>query len=152
MECFAGSGGTQSPHAVNGALAAAAAAAAVQGCPGTPSPVQQSTEPLTAAAVFAATTGLHPYTTCRFFSRPHTLGYHHVEKAKEKCTSIIFLLLFAAQSLGGGENAAAAAAAAATPLTYPPTIPYPGIGKISISQLLLISLSSFPASRSEEAG
>jgi len=91
-----GSGGTQSPHAVNGALAAAAAAAAVQGCPGTPSPVQQSTEPLTAAAVFAATTGLHPYTT--------------------------------SQSLGGGENAAAAAAAAATPLTYPPTIPYPGIG------------------------
>ena len=64
---FSGSGGTQSPHAVNGALAAAAAAAAVQGCPGTPSPVQQSTEPLTAAAVFAATTGLHPYTTCKCF-------------------------------------------------------------------------------------
>ena len=36
----------------------------------------------------------------------------------------------AAQNLTGGESAAAAAAAAAaTPLTYPPTIPYPGIGK-----------------------
>merc|ERR1712228_1011550 len=33
------------------------------------------------------------------------------------------------QNLTGGESAAAAAAAAAaTPLTYPPTIPYPGIG------------------------
>jgi hypothetical protein len=56
-------GGHQSPHSVNGALAAAAAAAA-QGCPGTPSPVQ-STEPLTAAAVFAAT-GIHPAAyTCK---------------------------------------------------------------------------------------
>ena len=64
---FEGSAGQQSPHAVNGALAAAAAAAAVQGCPGTPSPVgqPQSTEPLTAAAVFAAT-GLHPAAyTCK---------------------------------------------------------------------------------------
>ena len=64
---FSGSAGQQSPHAVNGALAAAAAAAAVQGCPGTPSPVgqPQSTEPLTAAAVFAAT-GLHPAAyTCK---------------------------------------------------------------------------------------
>lgn len=49
-----GSGGQQAHH--NGALTAAA-----QGCPGTPSPVgqPQQAEPLTAAAVFAAT-GLHP--------------------------------------------------------------------------------------------
>merc|ERR1711994_855021 len=61
LNFLSGSASQQSPHAVNGALAAAAAAAAVQGCPGTPSPVgqPQSTEPLTAAAVFAAT-GLHP--------------------------------------------------------------------------------------------
>ena len=44
-------------------------------------------------------------------------------------SSIIFFFI-AAQNLTGGESAAAAAAAAgaATPLTYPPTIPYPGIG------------------------
>ena len=34
-----------------------------------------------------------------------------------------------AQNLAAAGGEAAAAAAAATPLTYPPTIPYPGIGK-----------------------
>lgn len=103
-----GSGGHQSPHAVNGALAAAAAAAAVQGCPGTPSPVgqAQSTEPLTAAAVFAAT-GLHPAAyTCNPEISIKYAAFHNYS-------------CFAAQSLGSES--------AATLQTYP-TIPYPGIG------------------------
>ena len=75
LNFLSGSASQQSPHAVNGALAAAAAAAAVQGCPGTPSPVgqPQSTEPLTAAAVFAAT-GLHP---AAYTCKPRYVNFLH---------------------------------------------------------------------------
>jgi len=54
-------------------------------------------------------------------------------QSTESLTAAVFAGLhpaaYTSQNLTGGDSAAAAAAAAAaTPLTYPPTIPYPGIG------------------------